>query len=267
MRCRPTRAKTRFLANMFHDIRTPMNAIMGITNLMGHSLDNPEKLENYLSKIQLSSRHMMGLINDLLDMNKIESGTVRLNAEPMKLAEQTLQIQDIVRVQIAEKEQHFKLQTHHISHENLIADAGRLRQVIINILSNAIKYTLKGGLIQLDIEELACPIAVKAKYCFTVTDNGMGIEKHLLDHIFEPFIRGEDSVINKIQGTGLGMTITKSIVDLMEGTISVNSEVQKGTRVEVILAFDIDKNEEKLSETGNLLVISEDEAWQAMKCF
>ena len=256
------RAKTRFLANMSHDIRTPMNAIMGITNLMSHALDNPEKMENYLAKIQLSSRHMMGLINDLLDMNKIESGTVQLNAEPLKIADQLMQIQDIVRTQIEERGQNFEVHIHHIRHENLIADAVRLRQVIINVLSNAIKYTPKGGTIQLVVEEIPSKSPDKAGFHVTVTDNGIGIEKKLLEHIFEPFIRGEDSVVNKIQGTGLGMAITKNIVDMMEGTIKIDSELHKGTTVEIVFEFDIDKDEDAGIEPLSLLVISKNAAWQ-----
>ena len=253
------RAKTRFLANMSHDIRTPMNAIMGIANLMEHSLNSPEKLENYLSKLQLSSRHMLGLINDLLDMNKIESGVPHLSPEPMKLAEQVTQIQDIIRPQTLEKRQNFQVYTHHICHENLIADGIRLRQIMLNVLSNAVKYTPEDGVIQFDIEELPCETAKKAKYLFTVKDTGIGMEPELLEHIFDPFIRGEDSVVNKIQGTGLGMAITKGIVDIMDGTIQVESKVQEGSCVTITLEFDIDQEEDARMEPLKLLVLSDDE--------
>ncbi len=253
------RGKTRFLANMSHDIRTPMNAIMGIANLMEHSLKNPEKLENYLSKLQLSSRHMLGLINDLLDMNKIESGVPHLNTEPMKLAEQVTQIQDIIRPQTIEKRQNFYVNTHNICHENLIADGIRLRQIMLNVLSNAVKYTPEDGVIQFDIEELPCETAAKAKYLFVIKDTGIGMEPELLEHIFDPFIRGEDSVINKIQGTGLGMAITKGIVDMMDGTIQVESKVQEGSCVSITLEFDIDQEEDARMEPLKLLFLSDDE--------
>ena len=252
------RAKTRFLANMSHDIRTPMNAIMGIANLMGHSLDNLEKMEDYLSKLQISSRHMLGLLNDLLDMNKIESGTYTLNAEPMKLADQIMQIQDIIRTQAAEQGQDFQIHTRHIHHENLIADGIRLRQVMLNVLSNSVKYTPKGGKIQFHIEELTSENLDKAKYCFVVKDNGMGMDEELLARIFDPFIRGEDSVVNKIQGTGLGMSITKSIIEMMDGTIDVESKVNEGSCVTINLEFDIDKKEDSRMEPLKVLMLSEE---------
>ncbi len=252
------RAKTRFLANMSHDIRTPMNAIMGIVNLMEHSLNDPEKMEDYLSKLQLSSRHMLGLINDLLDMNKIESGVSYLNTEPMKLAEQVTQVLDIIRTQALEKRQNFQVHTHHVRHENLIADGIRLRQIMLNVLSNAVKYTPEDGEIQFDIEELPCENKGRAKYLFVVKDTGIGMTSDLLEHIFDPFIRGEDSVVNKIQGTGLGMAITKGIIDMMGGTIQVESKVQKGSRVSITLEFDIDQEEDARMETLKLLVLSDD---------
>ncbi len=254
------RAKTRFLANMSHDIRTPMNAIVGISNLMEHALDNPEKLKNYLSKIQLSSRHMLGLINDLLDMNKIESGTTHLTSDPMKLAEQVEQINDIICAQTAEAGQHFEIHTHHVCHENLIGDAVRLRQLLLNILSNSVKYTPRGGNISLNIEELPLEISDRAQYRFTISDTGMGMDQELVTHIFEPFIRGEDSVVNKIQGSGLGMSIAKNIVDMMAGSIHVDSYPGKGTRVEIILQFEIDSAEDSKAEPLSILLLSQSEA-------
>ena len=252
------RAKTRFLANMSHDIRTPMNAIMGIANLMEHSLGSPEKLEDYLSKLQISSRHMLGLINDLLDMNKIESGVPYLNAEPMKLADQVMQIQDIIQAQTLEKNQEFQVGIHHICHENLVADGIRLRQILLNVLSNSVKYTPESGHILFDIEELACENPDKAKYRFVVKDTGMGMSEELLEHIFDPFLRGEDSVVNKIQGTGLGMAITKGLVDMMDGSIQVESKVNQGSCVTIILELDIDKEEDARMEPVKLLFLSDD---------
>ncbi|MDD6324600.1 MAG: ATP-binding protein [Lachnospiraceae bacterium] len=255
------RAKTRFLANMSHDIRTPMNAIVGITNLMEHALHDPGKLENYLSKMKLSSRHLLGLINDLLDMNKIESGTTQLHIEPIRLAEQVQQIQDLVRTQINAKGQHFTILTRHIRHENLLADGVRLRQILLNVLSNSVKYTQKNGTITLELEEFDSTASDRAAYRFTITDTGMGMDADLVAHIFEPFKRGEDSVINKIQGTGLGMAITKSIVDLMGGTIRIDSEVDHGTCVTIELEFAVDQKEDAHTEPLKLLFLSKDREW------
>lgn len=255
---RANRSKIQFLANMSHDIRTPMNAIVGITELMGHCLDEPEKLQEYLYKLQLSSRHMLGLVNDLLDMNKMESGTEKLNKEPMNLAEQVEQIEHIVCPQAFEKGQHFEIHLHRICHENLIGDAVRLRQAILNVVTNAVKYTPQGGRVCLDIEELACEIPLRAQYRFTVTDNGPGMEEELQKHIFEPFIRGEDSVTNKIQGTGLGMAITKGIVDIMGGLIRLDSTPGEGSRVEITLGFKIDTEIQTKMDPMNLLLLSKD---------
>ena len=249
------RAKTSFLANMSHDIRTPMNAIIGISDLMEHELDDPEKLRDHLGKIQLSSRHLLGLINDILDMSKIEASEVSLSCDPMSIAAETAQVESIIRPQAEAKHQTFRIRTRCISHENVLGDATRLRQVMINILSNAVKYTQEGGKIVFDICELPSRNSSCAKYKFSVTDNGMGMSRELTEHIFEPFTRGESSVTNKIQGTGLGMSITKSIVELMGGAITVKSTPKKGSRFDVILEFKLDpaamKNEERL----NLLLL------------
>ncbi len=246
------RAKTQFLANMSHDIRTPMNAIVGITDLMGHALHDPQKMRGYLTKMQLSSRYMLGLINDLLDMNKIENGMVRLHIEPMKLAQQMEQISDIIHTQTKEKGQHFAITTHNITHDALRGDEVHLRQILLNVLTNAVKYTPEGGSIRLDITEQAGKNPGYASYCFTVTDDGIGMTPELVARIYEPFQRGEDSVINKIQGTGLGMTITKNLVDLMGGFIQIDSAVGKGTCIAITLEFACDDTQTDLKgqETG-----------------
>ena len=253
------RAKTRFLSNMSHDIRTPMNAIVGITNLMEHSLHDPKKLENYLAKLQISNRYMLGLINDLLDMNKIESGVTYLNHESVKIAEEIQQIDDIIRPQAVEKELNLELRVIQACHENLLTDAVRLRQILINVLSNSVKYTPKGGNILFRVEEYPCPVSGKARYGFTIKDNGIGMSQSLLSHIFDPFIRGKDSVVNKIQGTGLGMSIVKSIVDLMGGNIEIDSKEGKGSCVTITLDIDIDSEEDAKMEPLNILLISENQ--------
>lgn len=204
-----SKAKSEFLANMSHDIRTPMNAIVGISSLMESEKGVSDKLHSYIQKIQMSSRHLLGLINDVLDMSKIEAHEVTLNSEPVSLAEQIGQVDSIIRSQTQEKGQDFIIRVHKIYHEYLIGDSIRLRQIFINLLSNAVKYTPKGGKVFLDLTELPCDDPDKAKFLISVTDTGYGMTPEFLEHVFEPFVRAENSVTNKVQETGLGMAITK----------------------------------------------------------
>ena len=235
---RASKAKTDFLANMSHDIRTPMNAIIGITTLMKNELHQPEKLAEHLGKLESSGRLLLGIINDILDMSRIESGKTTLNVEPMHLPQQLDQLSTMIRAQANEKAQTFTVSTH-LRHENLLADPTRLNQVLMNILSNAVKYTPKGGHIRFEVEELPRNEHY-AKYQFTVQDDGIGMSEAYQKTLFDPFTREEKSGTNKVQGTGLGMAITKNIVDLMGGSISVESATGKGTRFEVVLEFPID---------------------------
>lgn len=252
-------AKSDFLANMSHDIRTPMNAIMGITNLMEYDLDDKEKLKDYIHKVQSSSKHLLGLINDILDMSKIESSEISLNMESIYLAEQVGQIESIMRPQAEERGHRFTVRVHRIVHEYLKGDAVRLRQIFINLLSNAVKYTPDGGDISLDITEVKSDSPGRALFNIKVKDNGYGMTKEFIEHIFEPFVRAEGSVTNKIQGTGLGMAITKRIVDLMGGTISVDSEPGKGSTFEVNIPFIIDNIVPEI-DADNILLISDDDS-------
>ena len=235
---RASKAKTDFLANMSHDIRTPMNAIIGITTLMKNELHQPEKLAEHLGKLESSGRLLLGIINDILDMSRIESGKTTLNVEPMHLPQQIDQLSTMIRAQANEKAQTFTVSTH-LRHENLLADPTRLNQVLMNILSNAVKYTPRGGHIRFEVEELPRNEHY-AKYQFTVQDDGIGMSEAYQKTLFDPFTREERSGTNKVQGTGLGMAITKNIVDLMGGSISVESATGKGTRFEVVLEFPID---------------------------
>lgn len=254
------KAKSDFLSNMSHDIRTPMNAIVGITNLMEHEENDPEKLDAYIHKVQNSSRHLLSLINDVLDMSKIESSDVTLNVEPMNLAEQISQIDNIIRPQTEEKHQTFVIRVHEITHEFLLGDGVRIRQVFINLLSNAVKYTQDNGMISLDLTELPCDNPRRTKFSIIVTDNGCGMTQEFMDHIFEPFVRAENSTTNRVQGTGLGMAITKKIIELMNGTITVQSEPGKGSRFEAILPLEISTEVEcTLPIKEILLLCDEDE--------
>lgn len=234
-------AKSSFLSNMSHDIRTPMNVIMGISDLMEYELHNPAKMEEYIQKIKTSSRHLLGLINDVLDMSKIESGETRLNTEKIDLMDEIREIDTLIRPQTVEHHQQFEIKTHQIRHRRIEGDALRIRQVFINILGNAVKYTKDGGEILFSITELPCTSKACAKYRFIVRDNGRGMKAEYLKRIFEPFTRQEDSVTNRIQGTGLGMAITKNIIDMMGGSIRVFSTEGKGSTFEVVLELRIDR--------------------------
>ena len=233
-----SQAKTDFLSNMSHDIRTPMNAIVGLTTLMENELDQPEKLAEHLHKLESSGQLLLGIINNILDMSRIESGKTTLSVEPMHLSQQLDQLSTMIRAQASEKAQTFTVSTH-LRHENLLADPTRLNQVLMNILSNAVKYTPTGGHIRLEVDELT-HTEHYAKYRFVVQDDGIGMSEDFQKTLFDPFTREEKSGINKVQGTGLGMAITRSIVDLMGGSISVESASGKGTRFEVVLEFPID---------------------------
>jgi signal transduction histidine kinase/CheY-like chemotaxis protein len=254
-----TKAKSNFLANMSHDIRTPMNAIIGLTKLMEGDIDDKEKMHYYIQKLEHSGNYMLGLINDILDMSKIESGEVNLNQGPLKMAEQAGQIESIIRSQSAEKNQNFTVTVHEVTHEYLIGDSIRVRQIFINLLNNAVKYTPVGGSICFEIREIPCDKEGCATILTSVIDNGIGMTPEYLEHIFEPFTREESSVTNKIQGTGLGMSITKSLIDLMGGEIRVESKVGKGTRFDVLLTLPIDTEREYNAHVNSVLLISDED--------
>ena len=244
---RASKAKTDFLSNMSHDIRTPMNAIIGITTLMKNELHQPEKLAEHLDKLETSGQLLLGIINNILDMSRIESGKTTLNVEKMNLPQQVSQLDSIIRQQAGQRRQTFTVNTH-LQHENVLADPNRLNQVLMNILSNAVKYTPKGGHIRLEMEELPRNEHF-ARYRFVVQDDGIGMSEEFQKTLFDPFTREEKSGTNKVQGTGLGMAITKNIVDLMGGTIHVESTTGKGTQFEVVLEFTIDAEADTVQET------------------
>ena len=245
-----SKAKTDFLSNMSHDIRTPMNAIIGITTLMKNELHQPEKLAEHLGKLETSGRLLLGIINDILDMSRIESGKTTLNIEKTNLPQQVSQLDSIIRQQAGQRRQTFTVNTH-LQHENVLADPNRLNQVLMNILSNAVKYTPQGGHIRLDVEELS-HTEHYAKSRFVVQDDGIGMSAVYQKTLFDPFTREEKSGTNRVQGTGLGMAITKSIVDLMGGTIHVESAPGKGSRFEVVLEFPIDAEADKVQTASAL---------------
>ena len=241
-----SKAKTDFLSNMSHDIRTPMNAIIGITTLMKNELHQPEKLAEHLGKLETSGQLLLGIINDILDMSRIESGKTTLNVEKMNLPQQISQLDSIIRQQAGQRRQTFTVNTH-LQHENVLADPNRLNRVLMNILSNAVKYTPTGGHIRFEVDELPRNEHY-ARYRFVVQDDGIGMSEAYQKTLFDPFTREERSGTNKVQGTGLGMAITKSIVDLMGGSIGVESATGKGTRFEVVLEFPVDAEADTVPE-------------------
>lgn len=222
-------SKTNFLSSMSHDIRTPMNAIMGMTAIAKANLESPEKMKDCLNKIDTSSRHLLGLINEVLDMAKIESGKISMAREQVYLPGVVQTVTDMCRPLISEKRQLFQIIVGHVRYKNVVTDGDRLRQVLMNLLSNAIKYTPEGGRITLRINEQNSAVPEKRQYEFICTDTGIGIPKEFLPRIFDPFSRADDSRISRIQGTGLGMAITENIVRMMNGTIEVKSEEGVGS--------------------------------------
>ena len=237
-------AKTNFLSSMSHDIRTPMNAIMGMSVIAQANLNAPEKVHDCLDKINVSSRHLLSLINEILDMSKIESGKIDLVEEVVELPELLQNVMDICHPLMAKKNQEFHISAAGIGHEKIVTDGGRLQQVFMNMLSNAIKYTPEGGTISLRLRELPSIIENKGQFEFVFADNGIGMPQEFLPHIFEPFTRAEDSRISKIQGTGLGMAITENIVRMMNGTIEVKSELGQGTQFIVSVPLELYREEQ-----------------------
>ena len=233
------KSKSSFLANMSHDIRTPMNAIIGMTSLIRYDAGDKGKVIEYADKIDTSSQHLLGIINDVLDMSKIEAGKTVFKYSDFSIAEFIQELDTIFHSQIYEKKQTFTITKENIQHEWVNGDRVHLMQIFSNLLSNAIKYTQEGGEIQLLAEECESNSSVYAKYRFLVSDNGMGMAADFKDTIFDTFTREENSMTNKIQGTGLGMAITKNLVDSMGGTIDVESELGQGSSFEVLIDLKI----------------------------
>ena len=229
------KAKTDFLSNMSHDIRTPMNAIIGMTSLIRYDAGNKDKVIEYADKIDISSQHLLGIINDVLDMSKIEAGKTVFKYNDFSILNFIQEINTLFQSQIDEKKQTLTIIKENIRHEWVNGDQVHLMQIFSNLLSNAVKYTQEGGKIQFLVEECETKSSVYAKYRFLVSDNGMGMSADFKETIFDPFTRAEGSVTNKIQGTGLGMAITRNLVEAMGGTIDVESELGQGSCFEVLI--------------------------------
>ena len=255
-------AKSEFLASMSHDIRTPMNAIIGMTEIARKNVEDRDRIEECLGKIMLSSKHLLGLINDVLDMSKIESGKMTLNMMPVSLRDTMDDIVNIIRPQVRSREEHFDVYIRNIISENVICDGVRLNQVLLNLVSNAVKFTMEGG--KIDIYMNQEPSERGDNYVrthFKVEDNGIGMSEDFLKRIFDTFAREETGAARNIAGTGLGMSITKSIIDMMGGTIEIQSELGKGSSFHVVL--DLEKADEDgrhmTLPSWKILVVDDDE--------
>ena len=255
------KAKTDFLSNMSHDIRTPMNAIIGMTSLIRHDAGNKAKVIEYADKIDISSQHLLGIINDVLDMSKIEAGKTVFKYTDFSILDFITELNTIFHSQIDEKNQTLTIIKENIRHEWVNGDQVHLMQIFSNLVSNAVKYTQEGGKIQFLVEECETKSSAYAKYRFLVSDNGMGMSADFKDTIFDAFTRAESSMTNKIQGTGLGMAITKNLVEAMGGTIDVKSELGQGSCFEVLIDLRIAEDRfvssaeqaEKDEPAGNVL--------------
>lgn len=253
------RAKSDFLSHMSHDIRTPMNAIIGMTDIARAHLDDKMKMQDCLKKISLSSQHLLGLINDVLDMSRIESDKMALNKDSLSLPELLENIVAIMQPNIKARNQSFSIHLKNVRHEQFYSDALRLRQIFINILSNASKFTPAEGQITVNVEELVTGNKESAEFLFSISDTGMGMSPEFMEHLFDPFSRERDSRVDKTEGSGLGMAITKKLVELLSGDIKVKSKVGEGTTFTFTLPLEIDKGTSVLHRFPGLKIIIADD--------
>ena len=256
-------AKTTFLNNMSHDIRTPMNAIIGFTSLAVTHIDNKAQVQDYLGKIMTSGNHLLSLINDVLDMSRIESGKVKIEEKEVSLPEVMHDLKTIVQADVKARQLEFYIDTLDVVNETIICDKLRLNQVLLNILSNALKYTKPGGMVSVRIIQLSEAQESSASYEFRIKDTGIGMSSEFLKHVFEPFEREQTATVSGIQGTGLGLAITKNIVDMMGGEITVDSEEGKGSEFTVAFRFRVPDDPmkfQRLEQLENLraLVVDDD---------
>ncbi len=256
------RAKTTFLSNMSHDIRAPMNAIIGFSTIAANHIDNREKVKDCLEKILSSSKHLLSLINDILDMSRIESGKVTIQEKECNISEMLHSLVRMIQPQIKEKELDFFVDIYDVVNEDIIADSLKLNQVFINILSNAVKFTPSGGVISFRICQKASTREGYGAYEFAIKDTGVGMSSEFVEHIFEPFEREKSSTQSGIEGTGLGMSIAKNIVDMMGGTIQVNSVKGKGSEFVICLELKLQENvvkREPIAELENMRILVADD--------
>jgi len=261
-------AKTRFLFNMSHDIRTPMNAIIGYTSMAKKYAEEPDRVRDYLGKVEISGHQLLDLINQVLEMSRIESGKVVLREDEVNIRENLENLETILKTAADAKNIDFSCRLADVSHEDVLTDASRLSQILLNVISNAVKYTLNGGRVSCTVREEETDQAGVSRYVYTVEDTGIGMSKEFVEHIFEEFSRENTSTVSKVEGTGLGMTIVRKLTDLMNGTVSIESEQGIGTTVTISLplkyiektASDQKKEEdaEDISIEGMRILVAED---------
>ena len=259
---RANQAKTTFLSNMSHDIRTPMNAIIGFASIAASHIDNRDQVRDCLQKVLSSSNHLLSLINDILDMSRIESGKVQIKEQECNISELTHNLVNIIQPQVTAKRLDLFIDTFNVNNEDVIADPLKLSQVFVNLLSNAVKYTPAGGTVSFRIQQQSTFHRGRGDYVFIIKDNGIGMAPDFVEHIFEPFEREASTTKTGIQGTGLGMAITKNIVEMMGGTITVQSEKGQGSefRVELSLKLqDTERNAAQIKELEGLRAIVVDD--------
>ena len=257
------RSKSTFLSNMSHDIRTPMNAVIGFATLALTNIENPNRVKDYLSKILSSGNHLLSLINDILDMSRIESGKINLDETKANLSEMLHDIKTIISGQIHAKQLELYMDTMDVTDEDVYCDKTRLNQVLLNLLSNAVKFTPPGGTVSVRIKQIHNAPEGRGLYEIRIKDTGIGMSREFAERIFEPFEREHNSTVSKIQGTGLGMAISKNIIDMMGGTIEVNTEQGKGTEFVISLSLRLQserRSVEKIKELEGLkaLVVDDD---------
>lgn len=250
------RVKSDFLSSMSHDIRTPMNAIVGMTTLALANLDSRDKIQDYLQKISVSSQHLLSLINDVLDMSQIEQSRIHLNHQIIKIEELVNHVASIMMSPAENAGIQLQIETCNLRQEKFWGDTLRITQILINLLSNAVKFTMEGGRVLFRTEEIRAKEEKHVRYCFTVQDSGIGMGEEFLRHLFEPFIRSDQ--VSRVEGTGLGLSITKGLVDLMGGEIRVESRQQQGTKFEIELEFEQADNVENQHSGENSQVMEED---------
>lgn len=251
-------AKTTFLTNISHDIRTPLNSIMGFTDLALTHVDEAEKVKSHLEKIKVSSEHLLGLINDILDVSRIESGKLVLDNKPLNLLSLLDDIQNIFSIQALDKQIDFSIDSHGIEHPHIIGDELRLNRILVNTIGNAMKYTSRGGFVKISASEEGISPSGVAMFEFVISDNGCGMSQEFIDRIFMPFEREGKGDISSTEGAGLGMTITKSLIDLIGGTVKVESELERGSKFTITLPLKLDKYFKDSAQDGAHSVKSAD---------
>lgn len=244
-------AKRVFMNSMSHDIRTPLNAIVGYTALASSHIEDKDAVKRYLSRITTAGSHLIALVNDVLEMNQIESGNIQLDDLPVYVPDVIEELETIMQASVSEKNLNFIVDTKELGHKKILTDKLRLNQVLLNILGNSVKFTKPGGSIYFKVKEMENAPEGYVNYCFDIKDTGIGMSREFSKHIFEAFTREQTVTVSGIQGSGLGMAIVKNIVDLLGGSIQVNSEIDKGTETTVFLQFKLCDSIEKNKENND----------------